>query len=60
MNKTNFRLTTQPLRTLEPDGVALGGGRTDIDETSTRAIPIKDEHVHADIILLANGFEATR
>lgn len=51
--------TTQPLRILEPDDVALGGGRTDLDTISTRAIPIKDEHLHADIIVLANGFEAT-
>lgn len=60
MNRPNFRLTTQPLRTLEPDGVALGGGRIDLDKTSTRAIPMKDEHLHADIIVLANGFETTR
>jgi cation diffusion facilitator CzcD-associated flavoprotein CzcO len=60
MDRPNFRLTTQPLRALESDGVVLGGSRTDLDETSTYAIPIKDEHLHADKIVLANGFEATR
>lgn len=60
MNRPNFRLTTQPLRRVEPDGITLGGGRTDLDKTSTCAIPMKDEHIHADIIVLANGFEATR
>lgn len=59
MNKPNFRLTTQPLRTLEPDGVVLGGSRTNSDESPKDELSIKDEHLHADIIVLANGFEAT-
>ena len=60
MNKPNFRLTTQPLRHLERDGVVLGGARTVLEKSMEPVISLEDEHLHADIIVLANGFEATR
>ena len=59
MNKPNFRLTTRPLRNLERDGVVLGGNRTDLHENVKPTISMDDEHLQADIIVLANGFEAT-
>lgn len=54
MSKPNFNLTTRPLKRLEPDGVVLG------PDPSTSEIDIEDVQVHADIIILANGFEALR
>ena len=54
MSKPNFNLTTRPLKRLEPDGVVLG------TDPSASEIHIEDVRVHADIIILANGFEALR
>ncbi|KAL8747818.1 MAG: hypothetical protein Q9190_000362 [Brigantiaea leucoxantha] len=58
MNRSNFRLITGHLQRLEPDGVILSGDWSDTGKDSTSTA--KEEHVHADIIVLANGFEATR
>lgn len=45
--KSNYKLTTRPLKSLEPNGVVLGTNPSDADKA-----------VNADVIVLANGFEA--
>ena len=54
MSKSNFDLTTRHLKSLEPNGVVLGINPSDSDK------PTKDIRISADIIVLANGFEALR
>lgn len=54
MSKPNFDLTTRPLKSIEANGVILGANPGDSDK------PTEDSRVNADIIVLANGFEALR
>ncbi|KAL8706494.1 MAG: hypothetical protein Q9201_000479 [Fulgogasparrea decipioides] len=61
MSKPNFRLTTQPLKKLEARGVILGssnGTKSKISQTSLQKQE-EEEYLAADIVVLANGFEAT-
>ncbi|KAF6219408.1 hypothetical protein HO133_005234 [Letharia lupina] len=54
MSKPNFDLTNRPLKSVEPNGVVLGTNSGDPNK------PAEDARVNADIIVLANGFEALR
>lgn len=54
MSKPNLELTTRPLRNFEPNYVVLGTSARDADK------PAEDARVNADIIILADGFEALR
>ena len=57
MNNPKFKLTTQPLKKIEALSVTLGPS---VAETSMGPKPLDEDLLPADIIVLANGFEATR
>ncbi|KAK8216502.1 hypothetical protein IWZ01DRAFT_518753 [Phyllosticta capitalensis] len=56
-----LELTTQPLTGVEEWSVTIGPGRTypPMSETESKA-PTEKRSIPADVIILANGFEATR
>lgn len=60
MNNPNFLLTTRPLQGLQPDGVVLGPSPNSLNEEAESTMSTKDAQLHADIIVLANGYEATQ
>ncbi|KAL8654097.1 MAG: hypothetical protein Q9210_001725 [Variospora velana] len=60
MQRSNFRLTTQPLLRLEPDGIVLGSSPHSAAEEKSSADTDTEEHLPTSIIVLANGFSATR
>ena len=60
LNDPKIDLTTQPITSLQKNGVTLGPGRaypSPEDETSKAATD--EKHLPADVIILANGFELT-
>ena len=60
LNDPKIDLTTQPITSLQKNGVTLGPGRaypSPEDETSKAAMD--EKHLPADVIILANGFELT-
>ena len=60
MNNANFFLTARSLKSLHPDGIVLGPSPNPPDEAVESNMSTEDAHLHADIIILANGYEATR
>ena len=60
MSNPRFFLTTRPLRNLQSDGVVLGPSPSPADEAVESTIATKNAQLRADIIVLANGYEATR
>lgn len=60
MNNPNFLLTTRPLKGLQPDGVVLGPSPNPLNEEAGGTMSTKDAQPHADINVLANGYEATQ
>ena len=60
MNNPKFHLTTQPLTSVQPNGVTLGPGRTypDPKDSSSKA-PMDEVKLPADTIILANGFDVS-
>ena len=60
MNIPNIILTTRPLKSLQPDGILLGPSPSPRDEAMESTMSTKNGQMHADIIILANGYEATR
>lgn len=60
LNDPKIHLTTQPITSLQPKGVTLGPGRTypDPEDKASKA-PTDENHLPADVIILANGFELT-
>ena len=60
MNNPKFYLTTQPLTSIQPNGVTLGPGRTypNPKDLSSRA-PTEEVRLPADTIILANGFDVS-
>ncbi|KAI4269083.1 MAG: hypothetical protein L6R38_007605 [Xanthoria sp. 2 TBL-2021] len=68
MHRSNFCLTTQPLKRLESDGIILGSpppppAASTTNSGAAKKTPSsqnKDEYLPASIIVLANGFSATR
>ena len=57
MNNPKFKLTIQPLKRVETQGVTLGP--LDVEASASR-MPLDETTLPADIIVLATGFEATR
>lgn len=60
MNNPNFLLTTRPLKCLQHDGVVLGPSPNPPNEEAESTMSTKDVQLYADIIVLANGYEATQ
>lgn len=60
LNDPKILLTTQPLTSIQPQGVTLGPGRTypDPKDADSKA-PTEEIKLPADTIILANGFELT-
>ena len=60
LNDPRIELTTQPLTSIQPNGVTLGPGRTypDPKDTTSKA-PTDEVNLPADTIILANGFDLT-
>ncbi|KAL8795262.1 MAG: hypothetical protein Q9195_002273 [Heterodermia aff. obscurata] len=54
-----IELTTLPLTSIQPNGVTLGPGRTYPDpQDRASKVPTEERKLAADVIVLANGFEA--
>lgn len=60
MSKPNFHLTTRRLERLESNSAVLSAEIMDPAKTGEGFLPARDAPIHADIIVLANGFEGTR
>ena len=59
MNDPRYRLTTQTLKSLQPNGVTLSGNQTYPPSEKSNDTDTKDEFVPADVVVLANGFDVT-
>ena len=55
MNDPRFRLTTQKLISVEPDGITLSGNQS--YPSNIQREPKENEVIPADVILLANGYD---
>ncbi len=60
MTNSKYRLTTKILKRVTPFAVTLGLAGTTQNRRSEEAVPEEEEDVHADIIVLANGYNASR
>lgn len=59
MHDPRYRLTTQTLKGLQPDGVVLSGRQTYPPSAEEDSKDSEDEFVPADVVVLANGFDIT-
>ena len=59
MNDPRYRLTSQTLKGLQPNGVILSGNQTYPASKKSDDAGIQDESVPADVVVLANGFDVT-
>ena len=60
MSNPKFHLTTQYLKKVDENTVILGPSHAYPKTDADSSILADETHVHADVIVLANGFEATR
>ena len=60
MNDPRFRLTTQPLLSIEPKGITLGAAQTYPPANAKAEALTAVEHIPADAIFLANGYDTTK
>lgn len=59
MNKPNYHLTTKVLKSVGPFTVTLGSSRASPNQPIERTESEDDVEVHADVIVLANGYDAS-
>ena len=59
LNDPQIELTTQPLKSLQPQGVTIGPGRTYPPLEKDSRAPTEEKKLPADVIVLANGYEVT-
>lgn len=60
MRKPNYHLTTKALKSVGPFAVTLGSSRASPNQPIKKIESEKDVEVHADVIVLANGYDASR
>ncbi|KAH9210355.1 hypothetical protein DL95DRAFT_308182 [Leptodontidium sp. 2 PMI_412] len=60
LNENNINLTTLSLTSVQAKGVTLGPSRTYPSIKTGSKAPTHKLHVHADTIILANGFDTTQ
>ena len=60
MRDPRFRLTSQPMKSIEPKGITLGATQDYSPTNEKGGAPTVEEYTPADAIFLANGYDTTQ